>query len=187
MKPERWAQIPAVNWLGHYAKYLLLGIFASIVVLVCLPEALLQQMKSMFIVLLVPELLVIGASQLHGRHLCIRCMDETPLDPQQQVTRYKPVLKAFHVLFSKYGFIGFLVIAGIMGVRILANSGPEINVVVMFICIALTGLIAAVHRRLEPWCPYCHGRGRDDGPDPEPEPDDPEDHEPTQTPESYHV
>lgn len=113
--------------------------------------------------------------------LCLRCMKNSPLDPQREVTRWDGRLRLVHWLTPARVGIGFLIWLSMVSVSswLLAYSFPgpglvplwavlPINVVIWlpWLYFSISGLY---HQWLHPWCPYC--RRWDEGGDPEVVPD----------------
>lgn len=120
--------------------------------------------------------------------LCPQCMAEFPLDPNGEAQRYLKQLHFTHrIMPSSVGDYGFFVK---LLVILLLMTAPNLVAVFLFdfpsrvnaLIYALTfsfplgyGLWSVrKHAKLQPWCPYCRRRGRDDdeeiivSPDPNP-------------------
>lgn len=109
----------------------------------------------------------------HDARLCERCIAATPLDPQAAVTRWRPALRWRHSKFMLLAMLWAIVIFftntiqdGVSWWRFLLTAA------------AIGALCSStfsewVHRRLYPWCPFCHwGDGGDPEASPEPDPED---------------
>jgi hypothetical protein len=110
---------------------------------------------------------------VHDRNLCLLDIKDAPLlDPQTAVTQNMRRLRLIHNtrLLTATGAAGALVFlfTHIVGA---STTSPLLLTAATALAIPLGGigvyeLISAnVHRRLKPWCPFCHGRG---GFDPDP-------------------
>jgi len=105
--------------------------------------------------------------------LCLRCMRETPLDPQRQVARNKWFLWEFHCSRG----LSWTVLAGCLALSMVGNSMQGLALVLCKVpmdAMFFTLLWGTwIHHRLQPWCPYCRRRWGNGGdvelvPDPDP-------------------
>lgn len=111
----------------------------------------------------------------HSRHLCDKCIEKWPLDPQAQVQKRMGSLRRYHWLADNpRRSVG--VSAAIVAIEaVVVLWAPRIvfgvvAVVVLLVWTPLQTWTNRVHSRLQPWCPWCHHR--DDGGETfEPEPD----------------
>jgi SNF family Na+-dependent transporter len=118
----------------------------------------------------------------HSARLCERCIAASPLDPQAAVDRWDLVLRFDHENGRK--FLAYVIL---FAVDIAANwrdgsswLGPVHSnwwgYVADIVFVLFIGVVYGAeyrHRRLYPWCPYCHwGSGGDHEPkmvdDPDP-------------------
>ncbi|WP_157646927.1 hypothetical protein [Actinomycetospora chiangmaiensis] len=108
----------------------------------------------------------------HDDRLCLRCIAESPADPAQVVERRRRWLRLFHSATTTAGIVMLIVTAavGVVAGLLIRPGWGDLVLLLPLGTMALTVL----HRRVEPWCPYC-GWGRDDDgeetPDPTPDPD----------------
>ncbi|HEY2195371.1 MAG TPA: hypothetical protein VGH76_24145 [Actinomycetospora sp.] len=108
----------------------------------------------------------------HDDRLCLRCIAESPADPARAVQNRKPWLRLFHSATTTAGVVVLVVVAaiGVTAGLLIRPGWGDLVLVLPLATMALT----VVHRRIEPWCPYC-GWGRDDddedAPEPTPDPD----------------
>jgi hypothetical protein len=104
--------------------------------------------------------------------LCEDCIKSMPLDGNEVAARRKPVLKAFHKVNEGHGRWGYFIL--LTGLAFLTYAFKEYSAPYNVVNSALSFVIATawwavlVHRRLQPWCPFCHW---DDGGEKEPSPD----------------
>jgi hypothetical protein len=111
-------------------------------------------------------------ARFHRSHLCERCVAETPLDWQRAVDRWDRALWLHHA--AGWQVLVLLPLGGTyFWVMFTQRPGPLIYVLggVLIVVIGIISGVDYKHRRLYPWCPYCHwGDGGDPEPSPEPEP-----------------
>ena len=103
----------------------------------------------------------------HDDRLCLRCIAESPADPARAVESRRRWLRLFHSATTTSG-VAVLVVAAAVGVTAGLLIRPGWGDLVLVLPLA-TMALTVVHRRIEPWCPYC-GWGRDDDGDDTPEP-----------------
>lgn len=108
----------------------------------------------------------------HDDRLCLRCIADSPANPALVVERRRPLLRLFHSATTGAG-IATLVVVAAVGVAAGLFIRPGWGDLVLILPLG-TMVLTVLHRRVEPWCPYC-GWGRDDDgedtPDPTPDPD----------------
>ncbi|MEJ2869699.1 hypothetical protein WCD74_18150 [Actinomycetospora sp. OC33-EN08] len=108
----------------------------------------------------------------HDDRLCLRCIADSPSDPARVVERRRHWLRLFHSATTTAG-ITVLIAAAAVGVAAGLFIRPGWGDLVLLLPLG-TMALTVLHRRVEPWCPYC-GWGRDDDgedtPDPTPDPD----------------
>lgn len=109
---------------------------------------------------------------VHDDRLCLRCVAQCPIDPARAVQRRRRWLRLFHCATTTAG-VAVLLVAAALGVTAGLLIRPGWGDLVLVLPLA-TMALTVVHRRIEPWCPYC-GWGDDDGgegtPEPSPDPD----------------
>ncbi len=140
------------------------------------------------VALLAVPMVIFGATGLgvlctdlvHGRNLCLSCVNDPPLlNPQAAVDRHLRTLRFFHARRRMRAAIGlsFLSTAAMVagrspmlpapgraGVTALFAAGVAANVYLMH--------VYRTHRRLHVWCPWCRrGGGGPDDPQTAPTPD----------------
>jgi hypothetical protein len=104
----------------------------------------------------------------HSRRLCERCARSTPLDPQADVARWRPVLRLLHRDRAQKAFFAVLLAYLVRGA--LWGGGGYWNYADMTVISVLVAYLAAQHKhkRLRPWCPWCNwGKGGDEEVSPE--------------------
>lgn len=112
----------------------------------------------------------------HNENLCTRCARVIPLDPEAEVRRWRLLLRAHHskvlslVLMIS---IASWVVIGIMVWRYQDWGWPG-YLLDTAVLLAASAFWAGIfkHRRLEPWCPFCHwdDGGSKEAAEPEPDP-----------------
>jgi hypothetical protein len=106
----------------------------------------------------------------HDDRLCLRCIAESPADPAHAVETRRVWLRMFHSATTASG-VAVLVVVAAVGVAAGLMIRPGWGDLVLVLPLG-TMALTVVHRRIEPWCPYCGwGRGGDDEDTPEPTPD----------------
>lgn len=110
---------------------------------------------------------------LRNGGLCLRCIRNTPLNPQLAVNRNKFFLWVIHLQGKRFwltlGACQLVVLLGAAYASGFILTLTKLPLDVMFFSMMWA---AWQHHRLEPWCPYC--RGWDEGgeeevvPDPDP-------------------
>lgn len=151
-------------FLGHYS-------WVFLVVLVVLDVAndatlahwpVLSRLVGVAWVLWLFDLMIVDKSY-HDARLCERCIAATPLNPEAAAERWDRCLQLEHS-----GFRMSLVLFTVVGLNLWIQTyhdwiGYLTDALVLMSIVVVYGAEYA-HRRLYPWCPYCHWR---DGGDPE--------------------
>lgn len=107
----------------------------------------------------------------HQERLCEKCIAGTPLDTQAAVTRWRWALKTHHM-----PWVVLIVLLTALALEFTGNSFKHTPTWAIFadagvvLAIGVDNIMTWQHRRLYPWCPYCHW---DDGGDHEVAPDVP--------------
>lgn len=109
---------------------------------------------------------VVHFSHLRGA-LCEDCIKAMPLDGHETARRRKPLLWAYHRLYDSrntmlYVLLGLVAVSALAGNFLEKRSAPSL-ILFNLVTLGIIGIYVAngVHRRLQPWCPYCRW-GRDD-------------------------
>ena len=153
---------PLLGWLGHYFLY-------TVAIAVPLSAAttiagrnitwllwLTAAAWGVLVVALTADLIY------HRTSLCERCIREAPaLNPSRPVQRWKRALWFDHQrklqLAILFGYFAWGLYDGRVHHEATWQMAGDIGYMII---IAVTWLITWQHRRLMPWCPYCHwGRG----------------------------
>ena len=160
-------------WLGHNAWRLQFGVFVAWTVSLFLPVG------PKLVVLAVSIPVFIGLSVVEFRHdrmLCDACIADWPLDPQAEVDRRRRWLHMDHrwtdapklriiLLCAALTFCS-LVLAAVL--FLTDQAWPtRVYSAALYLFFGLAAYARHVHKRLQPWCPWCH---RDDGGHFHPEP-----------------
>jgi len=128
----------------------------------------------------------------HLKNLCPDCVDEMPLNPSAETTRYRRVLRRFHRAasaltfggrlsrFNRWGRDGQLIAQvalwcgfsyGLSYLFDLAGTWGSVAFAVLTTFFVVFILSAARrHGQLQPWCPWCRGGPGDDKPVAVPDP-----------------
>lgn len=144
-------------------------------------------------VIIAGSIILASISQIvHDGRLCARCMATMPLDGEARAARRRPILRFVHVVTTPlrypriagrpfigpvvpYILIALAVNAAVANIGGFAGTYAArlVHTAVFTLPLAAIYASAALHARLQPWCPYCRwGRG-DDGPHehaPDPDP-----------------
>jgi len=150
--PER----PAM-WLGHYSLQLL-----WLAVAVTVADDATGQTSSVlewagvaaFTLWIVASMADGG---VHRERLCERCVAATPLDPQASVGRWRRALRLHHSRKATGVMCG-----AVLAVSIAADSFRHKPAwalaasALVWVALGALNVIPLQHRRLYPWCPFCH-------------------------------
>lgn len=108
----------------------------------------------------------------HGSALCLRCIEEVPVDASVRAQRRKRVLWFYHLTTRPViavVAIALLILAPSVLVLALHLQANALSVVPGILWGFACAFSARQHSQLRPWCSYC--RGWDEGGDHEPSPD----------------
>lgn len=160
-------------WLGHNAWRLQFGVFVAWAVSLFMATSvtllILLASLPVFVVLSVAEL-------LHDRRLCDVCVAGWPLDPQAEVDRQRRWLHFDHRwVDAPRGRVTVLCVVLVVASLLLAavvfftdqRWPQQVYSLALYLFFGLAAYARHVHKRLQPWCPWCH---RDDGEHFHPEP-----------------
>lgn len=112
-------------------------------------------------------MLVVFATALatcsHDRGLCVRCAANVPADGPDQAARQTRMLLAIHAIWARPVRTVWAPVAVIMlpvaGVLWVVGDNPALALGVLYIAVAVTQHLIAVHRPLARWCPVCGWEG----------------------------
>jgi hypothetical protein len=150
--PER-----AAMWLGHYSTALLLAALAVSVAddAAGRPQgAVTWLVDAVWLAWIAAWMADIGR---HQEHLCERCIAASPLDPQAAVTRWRRVLRLHHARAATVAMLGSVIAWDIASG--MFRHPPAWAFALDALASVVLGASYAVtwqHRRLYPWCPFCH-------------------------------
>lgn len=169
----------ASRW-GHWAPQILIAAIAATVLLAVRPLPVDNPLAALSPLLLV-VVVVITWFQMrrHDRGLCELCVRAMPLNPSESAARYRRRLALAHAGSHRRVLVAYLAV--LLGSDLLVAVAPSAlqRPALMLWAAVQSTLVYLVlshvtHRRLQPWCVQCGGRG--DGPDdvvaPTPEPSD---------------
>jgi len=159
-------------FLGHHADLIYVGVAAVCVIDDVIGKASESGPASWLTTVLVVFFFFSLWSQVkvHNHRLCERCVAAAPLDPQGQVNRWKRVLRLHHQAWPWLVAFAFFVPRVVLSYFFPDNPALFAADAVLITYVALLVMTSWTHRRLYPWCPYCHW---DDGGDSEAVPDVP--------------
>ena len=151
---------PKMMWLGHYKDWFT-GLYALGMITAATVRDQAYTVPLATAVIFIWLVAWYSDGRIHKNNLCERCIAASPLDPQKQVDKWKPALWASHS-----PWILTLPLIGVVAIFIKSSSYslPWIALHVFgMILIFLTTIPERAHRKLYPWCPYCHwGDGGDE-------------------------
>jgi hypothetical protein len=164
---------PYFMWGGHYAPRIL-----AVTVIVAIASDLAGSPGFMTwpvaVVFTAGTAAFILDKMYHEPRLCERCITASPLDPQAAVDRWRQALRWEHgrrvKILLLLACVAWFFTAGFRGAHPGALYGA-IDAVALLV-LASSYVAMYVHRRLYPWCPWCHwddGGPRELVPDPDPE------------------
>lgn len=159
-----------LNRWGHWAAQLLIGTICAAILLRLHPIA---PTDSMSVIAPVAVMAFVVISWLlmrkHDRRLCEHCMSAMPLNASESAVRHHRRLATAHLGSNKRLMIAYFAVLigsaflpGTVGLVIWSAAQASM----IYLLLSYT-----THRRLQPWCPACRGRGDDqnvDSPDPVP-------------------
>lgn len=155
-------------WLGHNAWRLQLAVFAAWAVSLFLPPVpgvwVLLGSFAVYITLTIAEV-------AHDHKLCDACIAGWPLDPQAEVEQRRGWLRMEHRwvdarrwLIWVVAVAAMVVAVGLATLVVLSDQvwPQRVFSLALYVFFGLAAYARHVHKRLQPWCPWCH---RDDGDD----------------------
>lgn len=156
-------------WAGHYSAYLFLPVVAASIITSPLPAGFWAWATLPLWIAWVFSLII--GEGYHQERLCERCIASSPLDPQAAVERWRPALRWEHDRRLKL-IVMLAVLAWIVGSNLVWKHMQPwwVYVLSALAMLVLGGSYIATyqHRRLYPWCPWCHwddGGGEEISPD----------------------
>jgi hypothetical protein len=161
----------AALWLGHYSDPLLWTAIAVSIGDYATRERYWPVLAAAVVVWAVAVTAQVADVRRHREALCERCIAVVPLDPQAAVARWKGVLRAHH---ARVAMVAMMATVVAWDGAFAAFRHPPwwayAVAVLAAVALGVSTLVTWQHRRLYPWCPFCHW---DDGGDHEPSPDVP--------------
>lgn len=96
----------------------------------------------------------------HEKQLCERCSAAVPLDPQAKAARWDRMLWLVH---QRRALVSVLVVIGVKALALDHAFRPGawsfIMDALILTAVSVFAVAQRVHRRLQPWCPYCRWEG----------------------------
>lgn len=161
-------------WFGHYNVHAAILGFAVVILggfvlaLDGLPSWLDLTVRALTVAAIAASAYGTFSRYYHDRNVCDRHIIEAPLDdPDGAVQRNRRKLRLFHRLTP-----GMVMKVAVVFLVASALMQFVFHVPTVVLHLPLIGFASAlsylawscvVHRRLEPWCPYCRRGGGDDG------------------------
>ncbi|MGI3779795.1 MAG: hypothetical protein ACRYG2_03380, partial [Janthinobacterium lividum] len=160
--PARWS----AKW-GHQGARILIGAIVAAIAIVVMPPppgsaAALLLPGGLFAFVLASGYLM----RQHDRRLCEDCMRAMPLDASATSARLRNRFSIAHQFSRRRVVVGYLV--GLIASNVLLLGDGRLEVPGRWAWAACQStmiylvLAYSTHRRLQPWCPFCRGRGGDD-------------------------
>ena len=167
--PSRPFGAGVMNRWGHWASQLLI---ATIVLAILLRVRPISPGSLMALLAPVALMALVIASWVmmrkHDRRLCEHCMSAMPLDASRSAVRYKHRLATAHLGSSKPLVVGYFI--ALIGSAFIPGTVGMIIWTTMQLSMIYLLLSYTTHRRLQPWCRGCRGRGGEDESVDSPEP-----------------
>lgn len=183
--PSRGLLHNLAMWWGHYAGRWLPAIYAALITLNIIDwwdggrDASWENLARIPLDIALAS--GIFCEIIHHRNLCLRDIQDAPLlDPQEAVRKQLKYLKLVHRPRLAWALIAVAVLALLLPATGSVAPSLPLLAKLAVTAMAVAGVFAAgvtlhatrIHRKLQPWCPYCdHRRGGDDDPVVAPEPD----------------
>src|SRR5664279_658049 len=150
-----------INRWGHWAAQLLIGTICAAIMLRIFPIAPDNPMAvgaplALITLVIVSWLLM----RKHDRRLCEHCMTAMPLNASESATRYRRRLATAHLGSNKLLVVLYLAI--LIGSAFLPGAGGLAIWAIAQATMVYLLLSYTTHRRLQPWCRSCRGRGGED-------------------------
>lgn len=133
-----------VSWFGLLSW---LDLAAAVVLLVCMAATIQHQ---------------------RAAQLCLRCIEEVPIDAPVRAERRRALLWFTHFMASGVGIAAYLAVFGVAAAGV--PLGVSVAKVPLDLMMFATLYCTWVHHRLRPWCPYCRDWDGDGEPEPSPDP-----------------
>jgi hypothetical protein len=186
--PERkrglWA--PVREFVYHYAPWVWVAAFVSNAINPFTYHTMLSGAARWLVIAGISLMFVSRAR--HHHHLCMRCMNGTPLDPEVEVNRHRRSLRTMHAMSGDPPFhvkgravnpwlifvLVLLLIAVSLAGLYLGGTFYSWWALPLDASCALLVIASLHHEQLQPWCPWCYRRRKweDEGiPEPSPDPD----------------
>lgn len=155
-------------WIGHNAWRLQLAVFVVWAVSLFLTSVL---SVLVLVASLVVYITLTIAEVVHDHKLCDECIAAWPLDPQAEVEQRRGWLRMEHRWADVRRWITVAISIVVVGIAVglavmvvvTGQSWPQRAFsIALYVWFGSTAYSRHVHKRLEPWCPWCH---RDDGDD----------------------
>lgn len=158
---------PSASRWGHWSPHLLVGAILTSIALVLRPlPASPMALLAPFLVVAVVLVSWLTMRQ-HDRGLCERCMAAMPLNPSETAIRCRRRFVVTHLGSDRRALAAYLLALVVSNVLLLPGPGTAqtvgrfgwaaVQVTLIYLVVCYT-----THRRLQPWCPECQGRGPGD-------------------------
>jgi hypothetical protein len=151
-------------WAGHHAAALTVLVLALNLVSDALPTGKRFLVNDPALLVIV---VVFSSTAYHSRRLCERCAARSPLNGQACAEARARALRWAHLYYGSsrfnlavWGGWGLLLAIVALTHPPQVLQGTPFYLLVANLAVSL--YLDAVHRRLYPWCPYCHWRGGGD-------------------------
>lgn len=153
--------------VGHHATAIYFALIVLTFPMYFIPEGWISRAAATVHILLVLGVILLGF--VHDQGMCEPCLTAMPLDGEHEAKRKLRRLRLYHSLLHPRTLIILAVI--ILGPGLLPMLWPQLIAAAVTMPVFMYGYSSTrVHRKLEPWCPYCnwgHGDGdHEEVPDP---------------------
>lgn len=114
---------------------------------------------------MVSTIAALAAEMYHDRKLCVLDIKAGPLlDPQAAVDKHRPALKLYHRPRQRWTMTAVALLPLLLPWTRHLNPGTPVKI--LFSAMSVAAIISTLrllralehHRRLHPWCPWCHPR-----------------------------
>ena len=158
---------PSASRWGHWSPHVLVGAIVTSIALVLRPLP--PSPASLLVPVLVMAVVLVSwlTMRQHDRGLCELCMAAMPLNPSEAATRCRRRFVVTHLGSDRRALAAYLIVLVASNVLLLPAPGifhtlgqyawAAVQVTLIYLVVCYT-----THRRLQPWCPECQGRGPGD-------------------------
>lgn len=153
--------------IGHHGAAVRIGCIAGIAASTAMPDSwAIVGITIMVLAIAGFVLTTIAETSYHVGSICLRCFHETPLENPKLAEKKKPQLKRFHWFTPRRCIILIVIILTTqLGSIALGNLAHHLIMPLTLVPACYLAYLGIIHRRLQPWCPWCRHRGHGDDDD----------------------